>query len=126
MMVIVPAKMPAFSRLCLERNVSFILVWLLPCLFVIVFSFPLIAFDFWLIFLNEFRINFPPIATVHPQVAVVMASYPATDLLLSRARFCVSAGHSKEDLEKAIDVITEIGNLCLLNYNKNGTYIKLS
>jgi len=79
MMVIVPAKMPAFSRLCLERN-----------------------------------------------VAVVMASYPATDLLLSRARFCVSAGHSKEDLEKAIDVITEIGNLCLLNYNKNGNYIRLS
>ena len=47
-----------------------------------------------------------------------MASYPATELELSRARFCVSAGHTKEDLAKALDVIKEIGDLCMLRYNK--------
>lgn len=75
-MVIVPAKMSAFSRLCLERN-----------------------------------------------VAVVIASYPATDLLLSRARICVSAGHTREDLQKALDVFTEVGDICLLRYNKSSQYI---
>jgi len=59
-------------------------------------------------------------------IAVVMASYPVTDLLLARARFCVSAAHTKEDLDDAIRKMTEIGDICLLRYNKNREYIKVS
>jgi serine palmitoyltransferase len=38
------------------------------------------------------------------QVAVVMVSFPATPLLLARARICISASHTKEDLVKALEV----------------------
>eukprot|EP01035_Chromulina_nebulosa_P026577 gene26577-34808_t len=40
-------------------------------------------------------------------VAVVVVGFPATSVILSRARFCISAGHTKEDLDKAISVIDE-------------------
>uniref|UniRef100_M1BIA8 Serine palmitoyltransferase long chain base subunit n=1 Tax=Solanum tuberosum TaxID=4113 RepID=M1BIA8_SOLTU len=37
-------------------------------------------------------------------VAVVVVAFPATPLLLARARICISAAHSKEDLIKALEV----------------------
>ncbi|CAK9177459.1 unnamed protein product [Ilex paraguariensis] len=51
-----PAKIPAFSRECLKRN-----------------------------------------------VAVVTVCFPATPLLLSRARICISAAHTREDLINALE-----------------------
>ncbi|KAG5614341.1 hypothetical protein H5410_014165, partial [Solanum commersonii] len=36
-------------------------------------------------------------------VAVVVVAFPATPLLLARARICISAAHSKEDLIKALE-----------------------
>lgn len=50
------------------------------------------------------------------QVAVVVVGFPATPLMLSRTRFCVSAGHSKEDLDKALEVIEELAHKLLLRY----------
>ena len=38
------------------------------------------------------------------QVAVVTVAFPATPLLLARARICISASHTREDLVKALDV----------------------
>jgi hypothetical protein len=38
------------------------------------------------------------------QVAVVTVAFPATPLLLARARICISASHTREDLMKALDV----------------------
>lgn len=38
------------------------------------------------------------------QVAVVTVAFPATPLLLARARICISASHSREDLVKALEV----------------------
>jgi 7-keto-8-aminopelargonate synthetase-like enzyme len=38
------------------------------------------------------------------QVAVVTVAFPATPLLLARARICISASHTREDLIKALDV----------------------
>jgi len=70
LMILQPAKMLLFSRLCLQKN-----------------------------------------------LAVVMASYPATEVELSRARFCVSAGHTKEDIDAALEIIEEIGDLCLLRFD---------
>ncbi|PPD92968.1 hypothetical protein GOBAR_DD10104 [Gossypium barbadense] len=40
-------------------------------------------------------------------VAVVTVAFPATPLLLARARICISASHTKEDLLKALEVITQ-------------------
>ena len=38
------------------------------------------------------------------QVAVVTVAFPATPLLLARARICISASHTREDLIKALEV----------------------
>ena len=42
------------------------------------------------------------------QVAVVVVSFPATPLLLARARICLSASHTKEELLKALEVNSNI------------------
>ncbi|KAK4436810.1 Long chain base biosynthesis protein 2d [Sesamum alatum] len=40
-------------------------------------------------------------------VAVVTAAFPATPLLLARARICISAAHTREDLIKALEELIE-------------------
>ncbi|KAJ7541375.1 hypothetical protein O6H91_10G056900 [Diphasiastrum complanatum] len=64
-----PAKIPAFSRECLKRN-----------------------------------------------VAVVTVGFPATPLLLARARVCISASHTKEDLDLGLEVISEVSDMAHLKY----------
>jgi serine palmitoyltransferase len=64
-----PAKLTAFSRECLRRN-----------------------------------------------LAVVVVGFPATPLLLGRARFCISASHSLEDLEWAVNELDEIGERVSVKY----------
>lgn len=49
-------------------------------------------------------------------VAVVMSAFPATPLLLARARICISASHTKEDLIKGLEVISRIGDLVGIKY----------
>ncbi|CAM0914124.1 unnamed protein product [Alopecurus aequalis] len=63
------AKMPAFSRECLRRN-----------------------------------------------VAIVTVAFPATPLLLTRARICISASHTRKDLIKALEVISKVGDLVGIKY----------
>lgn len=41
-------------------------------------------------------------------LAVVVVGFPATPVLLSRVRFCVSAGHDRETLDKALASIAEV------------------
>merc|ERR1712232_1324632 len=36
-------------------------------------------------------------------LAVVVVGFPAVPLLLARARFCISAGHTREDLDDALN-----------------------
>jgi len=64
-----PAKIPAFSRECLKRN-----------------------------------------------LAVVVVGFPASPLLLSRTRFCISAAHKKEDLEAALIKVAEVCRILGLVY----------
>lgn len=64
-----PAKIAAFSRECLERN-----------------------------------------------LAVVVVGFPATPLLLARTRFCISAAHTRQDLELALDKIEEVCDVLGLKY----------
>lgn len=49
-------------------------------------------------------------------LAVVTVGFPATSVVMSRARFCVSAGHTKADLRTAIDIIREVATLLKMRY----------
>ena len=50
-------------------------------------------------------------------LAVVCVGFPATPLIESRARFCISAGHTKENLDYALEQIDEIADLLKLKYD---------
>ncbi|KAJ2611473.1 serine palmitoyltransferase component [Coemansia sp. RSA 1365] len=52
-------------------------------------------------------------------IAVVVVSYPATTVVTSRVRICVSSAHTREDLDYALEQISEIGDLLLLKIHKN-------
>eukprot|EP01121_Diplochlamys_sp_Union-15-3_P021011 TRINITY_DN8385_c0_g2_i1.p1 TRINITY_DN8385_c0_g2~~TRINITY_DN8385_c0_g2_i1.p1 ORF type:complete len:480 (-),score=58.07 TRINITY_DN8385_c0_g2_i1:76-1515(-) len=52
-------------------------------------------------------------------LAVVVVGFPATPLLMSRARVCISASHTREDLEWAIKEIDEVGLKSCLKYGKS-------
>ncbi|GFH06443.1 serine palmitoyl transferase, partial [Haematococcus lacustris] len=67
LMIYSPAKLPAFSRMCLARN-----------------------------------------------VAVVVVGFPATALLLTRARLCISAAHTPEDIDYAVAVLEEVCGVCMM------------
>jgi serine palmitoyltransferase len=49
-------------------------------------------------------------------IAVVGVAFPATPLLLARARMCLSASHTKEDLLKALEVISEVSDMVQIKY----------
>jgi serine palmitoyltransferase len=51
---------------------------------------------------------------IERNIAVVVAGYPATPLLLCRARFCMSAAHSLDDLEWALQELVQIGDDVLI------------
>ena len=53
-------------------------------------------------------------------LAVVVVGFPATTLVKSRARFCVSAGHTREDLDDALKKIKEVATLIKIRYNVSG------
>lgn len=72
MLLFNPAKIPAFSRECLERG-----------------------------------------------LAVVVVGYPATPIITSRARFCMSAAHTKEDLDLALELISEVGDILQLKHSRH-------
>ncbi|CAG0913529.1 unnamed protein product [Notodromas monacha] len=58
-------------------------------------------------------------------VAVVAVGFPATPVVESRARFCVSAGHTKEMLDQVLSAIAEVGDRLLIKYAKNQVRSKL-
>ncbi|KAL3444473.1 pyridoxal phosphate-dependent transferase [Aspergillus insuetus] len=51
------------------------------------------------------------------KISVVIVGYPATPLVSSRARFCVSAAHTKEDLDRVLAACDEIGNSLQLKFS---------
>ncbi|GMF27567.1 unnamed protein product [Phytophthora lilii] len=52
-------------------------------------------------------------------LAVVTVGFPATPLLLSRVRFCISAAHTKEDMDEALKAIEEVSEICHVRYNSH-------
>ena len=49
-------------------------------------------------------------------LAVVVVGFPATPVLLSRVRFCVSASHSKRDLDRVTEILKEVVNVVGIKY----------
>lgn len=49
-------------------------------------------------------------------LAVVAVGFPATPLISARMRFCLSAGHTKADLDKALVVIKEVAAKTRVRY----------
>jgi serine palmitoyltransferase len=47
-------------------------------------------------------------------IAVVVVGYPATPIITSRARFCLSSAHTREDIDKTLQAISEVGDTLLL------------
>ena len=52
-------------------------------------------------------------------LAVVVVGFPAVPILMSRARFCISAAHTRAELDRALVEIEEIAALLKLKYNKS-------
>lgn len=51
-------------------------------------------------------------------IAVCVVGYPATPIISSRARFCLSAAHTRADIDHALDTISEVGDLLLLKVSQ--------
>ncbi|KAK5885712.1 hypothetical protein CesoFtcFv8_016829 [Champsocephalus esox] len=51
-------------------------------------------------------------------IGVVGVGFPATPIIESRARFCISASHTKDVLDRALSVISEVGDLVNLKYSR--------
>ena len=59
-------------------------------------------------------------------LAVVVVGFPAVPLLMSRARICISAGHTREDLDRAVAEISEVADVVNLRYaDKKQTVLSL-
>lgn len=50
-------------------------------------------------------------------ISVVVVGYPATPLISSRARFCLSSAHNKEDLDRLLAACDEVGDLLQLKFS---------
>jgi serine palmitoyltransferase len=51
-------------------------------------------------------------------LAVVVVGYPATPIDSARVRFCISASHTRGDLEDALQKISEIGDVLGLKFRR--------
>ena len=51
------------------------------------------------------------------KISVVVVGYPATPLVSSRARFCVSASHTKDDLDRLLSACDVVGDLLQLKFS---------
>ncbi|KAI1295515.1 Serine palmitoyltransferase 2 [Halotydeus destructor] len=57
-------------------------------------------------------------AAMENGVAAVGAGFPATPLIESRVRFCLSASHTKEMLDRALEVTNLLGDKFALKYSR--------
>lgn len=117
-----PAKIPAFSRECLRQNVS--TFSFLTCFQVLPYRrrrvFYILSIGWSLLNDTALELTFcfvsvsisllffymPLICFWNcvAKVAVVTVAFPATPLLLARARICISAAHTREDMIKGLEV----------------------
>ncbi|XP_059934216.1 serine palmitoyltransferase 3 [Mesoplodon densirostris] len=53
------------------------------------------------------------------KIGVVVVGFPATPLAEARARFCVSAAHTREMLDAVLEALDEMGDLLHVKYSRN-------
>ena len=53
-------------------------------------------------------------------LAVVVVGYPVTDFYLARVRFCISAAHTKAQLDRTLEVVDELADRLMLRYTRSG------
>lgn len=51
-------------------------------------------------------------------IAVVIVGFPATDLIRARVRICLSASHTKEMLDKALEAFDDLGDYLNIKYKQ--------
>ncbi|XP_061109912.1 serine palmitoyltransferase 2-like isoform X2 [Conger conger] len=51
-------------------------------------------------------------------IGVVVVGFPATPIIEARARFCISAAHTKEMLDVALNTISEVGDMLNAKYSR--------
>ena len=51
--------------------------------------------------------------------ATLVVGFPAVPILTSRARFCISAGHTRKDLDRALVELEEVTTILKLRYKKS-------
>ncbi|XP_055977943.1 serine palmitoyltransferase 3 [Sorex fumeus] len=56
---------------------------------------------------------------LHKKIGVVVVGFPATPLAEARARFCVSAAHTREMLDTVLQALDEMGELLQLKYSRH-------
>ncbi|CAD5110954.1 DgyrCDS309 [Dimorphilus gyrociliatus] len=54
-------------------------------------------------------------------LAVVVVGFPATPIIESRARICLSAAHTREMLDEALRIFDEVSDVLSLKYSRNKT-----
>lgn len=59
------------------------------------------------------------------KIVVVVVAYPATPLVSSRVRFCLSAAHTKADLDRILRATDEIGGVLGLKLSPHGPRMKV-
>ncbi|EFJ46984.1 hypothetical protein VOLCADRAFT_92508 [Volvox carteri f. nagariensis] len=60
--------------------------------------------------------------TLARNIAMVIVGFPATPVLLTRTRICISAAHTREDLDWALEQLEEVADLCMLRYRTKALY----
>ncbi|KAL4857730.1 Long chain base biosynthesis protein 2a [Chlorella vulgaris] len=58
---------------------------------------------------------------LHRGIAIVVVGFPATPLLTARMRVCISASHSRQDLDYALEVFADVVQRCHLKYCDEST-----
>ncbi|KAJ7341637.1 hypothetical protein JRQ81_005976 [Phrynocephalus forsythii] len=53
------------------------------------------------------------------RIGVVVVGFPATPITESRARFCVSAAHTREMLDTVLEALDELGDFLQLKYSRH-------
>ncbi|XP_019746552.1 serine palmitoyltransferase 2b [Hippocampus comes] len=51
-------------------------------------------------------------------IGTVVVGFPATPIIESRARFCISAAHTREMLDTVLEAMNEVGDLLQLKYSR--------
>ncbi|KAK6834834.1 Serine palmitoyltransferase 2 [Apiospora arundinis] len=51
------------------------------------------------------------------KISVVIVGYPATPLISSRVRFCISSAHNKDDMDRVLAACQEVGDILQLKFS---------